>query len=53
MIGVAERNVALIQEENLKEIEEHMQRIAELAASCNISKEELVEMFYVLTKEDL
>lgn len=48
---VAERNVELIREDNLKRIEEHMQRIAELAASINLSNEALVEMFLVL-KED-
>jgi len=49
---VAEKNVELIREENLKKIEEYMQKIAELAALCNISNDELVEMFQILIKED-
>lgn len=49
---VAEKNVELIREENLKKIEEYMQKIAELAALCNISNDELVEMFRILIRED-
>ncbi|HHW22584.1 MAG TPA: GntR family transcriptional regulator [Clostridiaceae bacterium] len=49
---VAEKNVELIKEENLKKIEEYMQKIAELAAMCNISNDELVGMFQILIKEE-
>ena len=49
---VAERNVALIQEENLKEIESHMERIIELAAGCNLDTEELIRMFRIISKEE-
>jgi len=41
---VAPKNVALIREENLKKIEEHLDQIAKLAATCNLSKEEIMEM---------
>ena len=41
---VAPKNVELIREENLKKIEEHIEQIAQLAASCNLSREEILEM---------
>jgi len=49
---VAERNYELIREENLKKIEEYMQKISELAVLCNISYEELLEMFEIIIKEN-
>ncbi|MBQ4045980.1 MAG: GntR family transcriptional regulator [Lachnospiraceae bacterium] len=41
---VAARNLELIREENLRQIEEHIEEIARLAASGSISKEEIIEM---------
>ena len=41
---VAPKNVELIREENLKKIESHIEEIVQLAASCNLSKEELLAM---------
>ena len=41
---VAPRNTELLREENLKKIEEHIDEIVRLAASCNLSKQELIEM---------
>ena len=41
---VAPKNVELIREENLKKIEEHIEQIAQLAASCNLSRAEILEM---------
>ena len=41
---VALKNAELIREENLKKIEEHIEQIVQLAASCNLSKEELIKM---------
>ena len=42
---VAAKNVELLREENLKRIEEHMEEIAKLAATCNLSCDEVVRMF--------
>lgn len=42
---VAPKNVELIREENLKKIEEHIEQIVQLAASCNLSREEILSMF--------
>lgn len=41
---VAPKNVELLREENLKRIEEHMEEIARLAVSCNLSRDDIVEM---------
>jgi len=49
---VAEKNIELIREENLKKIEEHMLKISELAVLCNISNAELLDMFQIIMKEN-
>ena len=41
---VAPKNVELLREENLKRIEDHIEQILQLAASCNLSREEILEM---------
>ena len=41
---VAPKNLELLREENLKKIESHMEQIAILAASCNLTKEDLKAM---------
>ena len=41
---VAPKNVELLREENLKKIEAHIEQIVKLAASCNLSKDDIVEM---------
>ena len=41
---VAARNVELIREENLRQIEAHMEEIVRLSASCGLSLEDLMEM---------
>lgn len=42
---VAPKNTELLREEHLKQIEEYIEEIAHLAASCNLSRGELMEMF--------
>ncbi len=49
---VAEKNMELIRENNLKKIEEYMELIAKLAATCNVSNQELMEMFQLLKIEE-
>lgn len=48
---VAPKNVELLREENLKKIEEHIDEIVRLAASCNLSKQEIMEMVYFSLEE--
>lgn len=41
---VAPKNVELLREENLKKIESCMDEIVRIAASCNLRKQEIMEM---------
>lgn len=45
---VASKNMELIREEHLRQIEEHMIQIFELSKGCNLSKQELLEMFSIM-----
>lgn len=45
---VAPKNTELLREENLKRIEELLTEIRQLAVACNLSKEELIEIFNIL-----
>lgn len=48
---VAPKNVELLREEKLKKIEEHIDEIVRLAASCNLSKQEIMEMVHFSLEE--
>ncbi len=48
---VAPKNVELLREETLKQIEAHMEEIGKLAASCQLTREELMEMFRLSMEE--
>ena len=48
---VAPKNVELLREETLKQIEAHMEEIGKLAAACQLSREELMEMFRLSMEE--
>lgn len=41
---VAPKNTELIREENLRKIEEHIEEILKLAATCNLSRDDIIEM---------
>ena len=45
---VAGRDLEFVREEQLRQTEEHMAAIAELAASCKLSFDELVEMLRLM-----
>lgn len=49
---VADLNTALIRESRLREIEEHLQKAADLAAACQLTPDALVELFRLILKED-
>lgn len=42
---VAPKNVELLREENLKKIEANIDEIVRLAKTCNLGKDELMQMF--------
>ena len=48
---VAPKNVELLREENLKKIEEHIDEIVRLAASCNLSQKDIIEMVHFSLEE--
>lgn len=48
---VAPKNVALLREENLKKIEAYLDEIVKLAASCDLSKQELLDMLHFSLEE--
>lgn len=50
---VAPKNVELIREENLKKIEALIAQILQLAASCNLSREEVLEMVNFSMEEEI
>ena len=50
---VAPKNVELLREENLKKIEEHIDEVVRLAASCNLSKQDILEMVNFSPEEEI
>ena len=42
---VAPRNEALLREEHLRQLEEHLQEVRRLARLCGLSREELTELY--------
>ena len=48
---VAAKNTELLREETLRQIEEHLQEIRNLAAVCGLSREDILEMFSVIEEE--
>lgn len=50
---VAPKNVELLREETLKKIEEHIEQIVQLAASCNLSREDVLSMVTFSLEEEV
>jgi Predicted transcriptional regulators len=48
---VAEKDLALVREMHLLEIEEHLQKAAELAGGCGLSRDDLLEMLRLQFEE--
>lgn len=49
---VAPKNVELLREENLRKIEEHIDEIVRLAATCNLTDDDIIEMLRFALKEE-
>ncbi len=49
---VAAKNVEMLREERLREIEEHMREILRLAPACGLSEPEILEQFRVIVEEE-
>ena len=50
---VAPKNLELLREENLRQIELYMEKILKLAASCGLSGEDIAAMLKNLTEDEL
>lgn len=48
---VAPKNTELIREENLKQIEAHIEKMIQLAETCGLTRDEVFEMVDLLYKE--
>ena len=48
---VAPKNTEILREENLKKIEKHIEDIAALASSCNLSRADIIEMITFIMEE--
>lgn len=48
---VAPKNVELLREENLKTIEDYLEKVIKLAATCNLSNDDIVEMLKNMMEE--
>jgi len=49
---VAPKNVELLREENLKKIEMHIEKIVELAATCNLKRDDIFEMINMMMEDE-
>lgn len=47
---VAEKNTELLREDHLKQIEEYMKKINELAPACNLGDEDIIKMMKLIQK---
>lgn len=45
---VAPKNIELLREEHLKRIEEHIAQIRKLAAACNLSTQDIIDMIRIM-----
>lgn len=48
---VAPKNTELIKEENLKKIEQHIEKISHLAVSAGLSKQDIIEMINIIMED--
>lgn len=45
---VAPKNLDLLREQNLKQIEEYLEKVMQLASATNLTKKDLIEMIHML-----
>lgn len=49
---VAAKNTELLREENLRQIERHLEEIRQLAASCGLTRQDIIEMLSIIEEEE-
>lgn len=50
---VAEKNLELIKEENLKKIEQYLEEAVKLSGTCGLMRDDLIEMIKIIGKDEL
>ncbi len=50
---VSKKNTDLLKEENLKQIESHIEEIIKISSSCNLNKEDIIDMFNLFYEEGI
>ncbi len=48
---VAQKNTQLLKEAHLKEIEQNMEKILEIAPSCGLNAKDILQMFEIIARE--
>ncbi len=48
---VAQKNTELLREENLKNIEYHIEEILKLSSSCNLTTDDIIEMIRIMEEK--
>ncbi len=48
---VAQKNTEMLKEAHLKQIEQHIKQILEIAPSCELSTNDIIEMFKIMAEE--
>lgn len=49
---VAKKNTQILREANLKEIEEHIRAIFQLAQGCNLKTDDILDMVKIISEEE-
>ncbi len=49
---VAKKNTQILREANLKEIEEHIRTIFQLAQGCNLKTDDILDMVKIISEEE-
>ncbi len=48
---VSPKNVELIREDNLRKIEEYVENVRQLSVSCNLTKQDIIDMINIIWEE--
>ena len=48
---VSPKNVELIREDNLRRIEEYVENVSQLSVSCNLTKQDIIDMINIIWEE--
>lgn len=48
---VSPKNVELIREDNLRRIEEYVENVRQLSVSCNLAKQDIIDMINIIWEE--